>query len=323
MNAFRLSKYLVVLSFFLIVQLKVRAQLSFDPPSIDLGDVKAGQIFTQQINVTNTSSSLITVQEVKASCGCVRPVLQPSSLAPGAKGILKLDVNTLSSNAGPSTYGIKLRYPESNQLKEQQFIITGRIIQEIIVTPTSITSYGEKPRPQTITIFDKRATPLRPVKLERTSPYLDVEWTQPAVAEPQPQYAVQVSVREDLPPGRHDHEVVIYTNDPTYPVLRVPISVVKKTKARFVASPYLVSLSPKVVASKQVTIRDQHGLGAVIERVEASPGIAVSVTNQAAASVTLLVALEKMLPRDTPFDAEVKVFLKDVADPVKILVNVE
>jgi len=323
MKAFQLSKYLVALGLILIAQQAVQAQLSFDPPSIDLGDVKAGQIFAQQIKVKNTSSTPITVQDVKASCGCVRPILEPSTLAPGATGILKLDINTLSSNAGPSTYGIKLRYPESNQLKEQQFIITGRIIQEIVVTPTGITSYGEKPRPQTITILDKRATPLRPIKLERTSPYLDVEWTQPAVIEPQPQYALQVSVREDLPAGRHDHEVVIHTNDPAYPVLRVPISIIKKNKARFVASPYLVSLSPSVSASRQVTIRDQHGQGAVIDRVEASPGLAVSVTNQAAASVTLLVALEKTLPKETPFDAEVKVYLKDVADPVKILVNVE
>lgn len=316
-------QYVVALGFFLIAHQVAQAQLSFDPPSIDLGDVKTGQIFSHQIKVTNTSSASITVQEVKASCGCVRPMLEPSTLTPGATGILKLDINTLSSNAGPSTYGIKLRYPESNQLKEQQFIITGRMMQELVVTPTGITSYGEKPRPQTITIFDKRVTPLRPIKLERTSPYLDVEWVQPSIAEPQPQYALQVSVRADLPAGRHDFEVVIYTNDQAYPVLRVPINVIKKTPARFVASPYLVSLSPSVSASRQVTIRDQHGKGAVIERLEASPGLAVSVTNQAVASVSLLIALEKSLPRETPFDAEVKVYLKDSTDPVKILVNVE
>ena len=64
-------------------------------------------------------------------------------------------------------------------------------------------------------------------------------------------------------------------------------------------------------------------MSTVIDRIEASPGLVVSVTNQAAASVTLLVALDKTLPKETPFDAEVKVFLKDVPDPVKILVNVE
>ncbi|MFT3879309.1 MAG: DUF1573 domain-containing protein [Gemmatales bacterium] len=323
MNALRLSKYVIVLGLLLTAEQGVQAQLSFDPPSIDLGDVKAGQIFSKQIKVTNTSSTPITVQEVKASCGCVRPVLEPSTLTPGATGILKLEINTLSSNAGPSTYGIKLRYPESNQLKEQQFIITGRVIQEIIVTPTSITSYGEKPRPQIITIHDKRSTPLRPVQLERTSPYLDVEWITPPVSDPQTQYALQVSVREDLPTGRHDHEVVIHTNDPAYPVLRVPISVVKKTKARFVVSPYLVALSPAVCPNRQITIRDQHGLGATVDRVEASPGLTVSVTNQAAASVTMLVALDKTSPKAAPFDAEVKVYLKDVAEPVKVLVNVE
>lgn len=299
------------------------AQLSFDPPMIDLGDVKAGQVFAQQVKVTNISSSPITVQELKASCGCIRPTLEPTLLLPGATGVLKLDINTLSSNPGPTTFGIKLRYPEMNQLKEQQFIITGRVIQEIIVTPTAITSYGEKPRPQVITILDKRSTPLRPVKLERTSPYLNVEWVQPPSGDPQPQYALQVSVREDLPTGRHDHEVIIHTNDATYPVLRVPISIVKKAKARFVVSPYLVSLSPSLSASRQVTIRDQHGEGVQIERIEASPGLTVSMTNQSAASVSLLVAVEKTFAQPTPCDAVVKVYLKNLPDPVKILVNVE
>ncbi len=323
MNTIHLAKYLIIIGVALSAQNAAQAQLTFDPPSIDLGDVKAGQVFAQQIKVTNTSSTSITVSELKASCGCIRPVLEPTTLVPGATGILKLDINTLASNPGPTTYGIKLRYPETNQLKEQQFIITGRVIQEIVVTPTAITSYGEKPRPQTITIYDKRGTPLRPVKLERTSPYLNVEWIQPASADPQPQFALQVSVREDLPTGRHDFEVIIHTNDSAYPVLRIPISVIKKPKARFVVSPYLITLSPSVSASRPATIRDQFGQGAVIDRIEASPGLVVSVTNQAAASVTLLVALDKTLPKETPFDAEVKVFLKDVPDPVKILVNVE
>lgn len=317
------SRFALAVGLLLTVQLCARAQLSFEPPMIDLGDVKAGQVFTHQVKVTNTSSSAITVHELKASCGCVRPVLEPMTLAAGGTGLLKLDINTLSSNPGPTTYGVKLRYPEANQLKEQQFIVTGRIIQEIVVTPTAITCYGEKPRPQLITILDRRATPLRPIKLERTSPYLNVEWVQPAVADPQPQYALQVSVRDDLPTGRHDHEVVIHTNDSTYPVLRVPITVVKKAKARFVASPYLVTLTPSVAASRPVTIRDQHGLGVLIDRIEASPGLTVTVTSQAAASVGLLVALDKTKLKETPSDAEVKVYLKDVPEPVKILVNVE
>lgn len=301
----------------------VRAQFTFDPPTIDLGDVKAGQVFSHQIKVTNSSNSAITVQELKSSCGCIRPVLEPMSLAPGATGLLKLDINTLVSNPGPTTFGVKLRYPEGAGLKEQQYIITGRINQEIIVTPTAITCYGEKPRPQTITILDKRATPLKPIKLERTSPYLDVEWVKPAQAEPQPQYALKVSVRDDLPTGRHDHEVVIHTDDPTYPVIRVPISIVKKAKARFVVSPYLVTLSASISASRSVTIRDQHGQGVPIERCEVSPGITVAMASQAAASVTLTVALDKAVPKDAPFDAEVRVYLQGQAEPVKILVNVE
>ncbi len=314
---------LLSLALLLVTVSHARAQLAFDPPTIDLGEVKAGQVFSYQIKVTNTASSAITMQELKSSCGCIQPTLEPSTLAPGASGTLKLDINTLVSNPGPTTYGIKLRYPEAAQLKEQQFIITGRVVQEIVVTPSAITCYGEKPRPQTITILDKRATPIKPIKLERTSPYLDVEWVKPDTTQTAAQYALKVSVRDDLPAGRHDHEVVVYTSDVTYPVLRIPITVVKKAKARFVMSPFLVTMSKSIAPTKTVTLRDQHGQGVPVERVEASPGIVVTVTNQAAASITYQVSLEPNLTRDTPFDAEVKVYLQGQKDPIKLLINVE
>src|SRR4051812_5993315 len=100
-----------------------RGQLVFDPPMIDLGEAKAGQTFSKQIKVTNPTGSSMTVAEIKSSCGCVRPVLEPSTLAPGASGTLKLEVNTLTSNPGPTTYGLRLRFQELGQLKEQQYVL--------------------------------------------------------------------------------------------------------------------------------------------------------------------------------------------------------
>ncbi|MBL8824194.1 MAG: DUF1573 domain-containing protein [Planctomycetia bacterium] len=305
----------------LLLYCPAQGQLQFTPAYLDLGDIKTGQVFSHQIKVTNSSAEPISVQEIKASCGCVRPVLEPSTLSPGATGILKLEINSLSASEGPTTFGLKLRFPENGQIKEQPFVITARVIQELIVTPTSITSYGEKPRPQTITILDKRAKTFRPVKLERTSPYLDVSWIEPIAKQPQPQYALQVNVREDIPTGRHDHEVIIYTDDAEYPVLRIPISVVKKAKSRYVVSPYLVSLSRSVAASRSVTVRDQHGQGVDIERYEASPGLIVNMTAQAAASVTLQIKLDAS--QEVPADAKVSLFLRGQTEPLKILVNVD
>ena len=88
-------------------------------------------------------------------------------------------------------------------------------------------------------------------------------------------------------------------------------------------SPYLVIMAKSIAPTKTVTLRDQHGQGVPVERVEASPGIVVTVTNQAAASITYQVSLEPNLTRDTPFEAEVKVYLQGQKDPVKLLINVE
>ncbi|HMP18269.1 MAG TPA: hypothetical protein PKD72_14690 [Gemmatales bacterium] len=190
------------------------------------------------------------------------------------------------------------------------------------MTPAAITCYGEKPRPQTITILDKRPVPIQPIRLERTSPYLELEWVKPEPGTPA-QYAIKLNVREDLPPGRHDHEVLVYTSDATYPVLRIPISVVKKQKARYVISPMLVSMSPSLVPQKTVTLRDQHGQNVQVERIEASRGIRVTTVNQAAVSVTLQINLEPGLEQNPPLDADVKIYVRGQKEPVKLLINIE
>jgi len=298
-----------------------RAQLVFDPPSIDLGEAKAGQVFAKQIKVTNPTGTPITVAEMKTSCGCVHPTLEPTTLAPGASGTLKLEINTLTSNPGPTTYGLRLRFQDQGQPHEQLYLLTAHVVQEIVVNPASITSFGEHPRPQTISLLDRRPTPFRPVKLERTSPFLDVEWVQPPQADPQPQYALKVSVRDDLPPGRHDQEIIVYTSDPTYPALRIPISIVKRSRARFVASPILIALSPSGMTSRPVTVRDQQGQGLVIERIETSSGLVATLVNQATSSAMLNVALD---PKQKDIgDGEVRVFIRGQTAPVKVLVNVE
>jgi hypothetical protein len=299
------------------------AQLAFNPPNVDLGEVKAGQVFSQQVKVTNLGTEPITVSDLKSSCGCIQPVLEPTTLPPGASGTLKLQINTISSNPGPTTYGVHLRYQLNGQLRDQLFVLVSHVVQEIVVTPAALTFIGERPRPQVLTIFDKRSTPIQPVGLETTSPFLAVEWIQPPQADLQPQYALQLTVRDGLPAGQHDWEIVIHTKDPAYPALRIPIKITKKAKARYVASPILASLASGVAPSRLVTIRDQQGEGVTIERFEASPGLSVAITNQAVSSVTFSVSLDPAQKKETPFDGEVKAYIRGSDQPIKVLVNVD
>lgn len=299
------------------------AQLTFNPPSVDLGEVKAGQVFSQQAKVTNIGTEPITISDLKSSCGCIQPVLDPTTLPPGATGTLKMQINTISSNPGPTTYGVRLRYQLNGQLREQLYVLVSHVVQEIVVTPAAVTFIGERPRPQVLTIFDKRSTPIHPVGLETTSPFLAVEWIQPPQADPQPQYALQLTVRDGLPAGQHDWEIVIHTKDPAYPALRIPIKITKKAKARYIASPILASLAPGVAPSRLVTIRDQQGEAVTIERFEASPGLSVAITSQAVSSVTFNVSLDPVQKKETPFDGEVKAYIRGSAEPVKVLVNVD
>jgi len=144
-----------------------------------------------------------------------------------------------------------------------------------------------------------------------------------AAPKPRPLSSFDPQVKPILAQMTLDWEIVIHTKDPAYPALRIPIKITKKAKARFVASPILVSLAPGVAPSRLVTIRDQQGEGVTIERFEASPGLQVAITNQAVSSVTFNVSLDLAQKKETPFDGEIKAYVKGCAEPIKVLVNVD
>src|SRR5262245_49621923 len=89
-----------------------RAELRFDPPQLDLGTVKSGQVFLHKVKVVNAGARPVTVNEIKGSCGCLRLALEPATLTPGQEGLLSLTVNTLSSNPGPQVWRVTLRGQE-------------------------------------------------------------------------------------------------------------------------------------------------------------------------------------------------------------------
>src|SRR5436305_9734109 len=112
-----------------------RADLRFDPPQLDLGAVKAGQVLLHKVKVVNAGAGPLTVLEVKGSCGCLRPTLEPATLAPGQEGVLMLTVNTLSSNPGAQVYRVTLRCLDGAQPNDEAFTVRANVLPQILVPP--------------------------------------------------------------------------------------------------------------------------------------------------------------------------------------------
>lgn len=309
-----LRSFLVTLLFGLSVTGSSLADLAFDPPWIDLGEVRAGQVFHRQIKVTNNGQSAVHVREFKSSCGCMKPRLQPERLEPGQTGLLTLQVNTLSAPPGVQGWRVRLYLTDGT---ETEFILRANVLQELVVTPASLTLYGDKPGSHTITFTDRRARPLKLVTATTTSSLLSASITSATTA--------QLNVKEGFPEGRHDEEVILTTDDPAYPLLHFPVKIIKRSRARFAAMPSTVELyggSGEPLLERVVTIRDQKGQPMTIERLETShPDLKAEVKATQETSAMLHVSLGLQALVRGPFTGHVTVIFRGTAERLTIPVR--
>jgi hypothetical protein len=320
-----MARTVLALCLALWVSKRASAELVFDPPTLDLGKVKAGQVFTRTIHARNASRHAVAVIDVKSSCGCLAPTLTPQALAPGQVGVLTLQINTLSSHAGPQGWRVVISLAEAGALHRAEFVIQAVVVQEIVVEPSSITVYGgRRSTEHTIRIVDQRATPLEVRSAESSSPLILLgalpETTgAPAGGE------LKLTIREGFAEGRHDERVTLYTNDLEYPMLQIPITVIRRSSARFIASPPNVVLNRAgdfAQAAKRVVIRDTKGEELRIERIESlSDFLEVQVERQMPTFATVSISIKPLhrsaLPRD-PGKTQIDVHLAGQKEPLRI-----
>ena len=81
-------------------------------------------------------------------------------------------------------------------------------------------------------------------------------------------WRVKLEVASDLPEGRHAEIIDFFTDDPMYTHLRVPVTVVKRSRQRVTATPETVTLTipaGQPVPSRLLLVRDadNHILGLI------------------------------------------------------------
>jgi hypothetical protein len=114
--------------------------LRFDPPTLDLGDMLAGQPRTAILEVTNAGDQPVTVASMKGGCGCTTLGAHPSDpIAPGGSFSVAVTVDP-----GMRT-GIALRKPVHVKLADgrvETMYVVGRVKTIIAVTPDQIEAVG-------------------------------------------------------------------------------------------------------------------------------------------------------------------------------------
>jgi hypothetical protein len=249
-----------------------RADLHFAQTTVAVGDIRGG-ILSRRFAFTNDGPEKIEITGLHASCGCTKPRLEPFTYAPGAKGELEMEINTLSQSAGDHAWSVQVIYRANGELREQTVRLTGHVVAEVQVQPAAVTVFTDHPFEHTLVVTDIRSKPLKITEVQSSARFLIGHLGEPSRDDKgRWTCAVKVEIAADCPEGRHEERIDLITSDADYTDLRVPVIVVKRAKQRLSATPNPVVVSVPAgqsAPSRLIVIRDQDEQPVVIDRVEA------------------------------------------------------
>lgn len=257
----QLSYFRLAVAFLLFSPGLASAQLRFMQPSADLGELRGGPIYQHRFDFVNDANQPIEITDFRLGCGCLQPILDKRVYQPGEKGTLLMHVRTLGQQAGARTWQAHVQYRVAGKSAEVGLVVGATIRNEVVIEPAIIAMTVDTTLKQEVTIKDSRAMPLKIIAVEASSPALkvNVSSTQGGVT----RVSLEVS-RKDLQAARQEATLNIYTDDPNYRQLQVPLTLIQANR------PNVIALPDKVVGSQIVRLRAVGDQAVRIDKAEAS-----------------------------------------------------
>ena len=268
---------------------------------IDRGEVKAGTILAQTFTLKNRGSSGVTIADVAASCGCLRPRISTRTLKPGEAAEVQVEINTISQPAGANAWKVTVHYvhgAEGKMVEQQlELVQKARIVREINVEPVALYLSIDREASHTIVITDRRPKPLTVSEARGSSRHVKVQLTAAGVnAKGERIQQVHVTVLADCPAGFHSEVVQLITDDPAYQELRVPLTIARKGPGQVAATPETLTLrlaEGQSAASGLIRLRDPDDRTVVVEKMEADhPALRMKWAAGPGAMATLRLGVE-------------------------------
>jgi hypothetical protein len=295
-----------------------RAQLHCEQPAVQTGDVHSGAALSHRFALVNDGKQTIEILDVTPSCGCLTPRADRLVFAPGARGSIRLDINTLTQAAGPQSWSVTVRYREGHEDHELALQMAATIVTEVSVTPPALVLYTSSSIGHELTLTDRRATPMNVTAVQPSSPQLRIrlgDWQRNDEGHSVRTVALEVS--PEFPEGRHEEVIQIFTSDPEYRELKIPVTIVKRARQIVSASPDTLSIATaanETIPSQLVFLRAVDDQDVVVERVECdSPAVACQTAAGPGHRATLKIQIDRAKVTGDAMQGKIRVVLRQPA----------
>ncbi len=245
------------------------AQLRFTQPAADLGELRGGPVYQHRFEFVNDAAQPIEITDTRLGCGCLQPMLDKRVYQAGEKGSLLMHVRTLGQAAGARTWQAHVQYRLAGKVSETSLVVGATIRNEVTVEPSIVALTVETILKQELTIKDHRVLPMKISAITASSPAIKV--TTYPTDRGMTKVFLEVS-RADLTAARQEATLDIYSDDPNYRHLQVPITLWQARRPDVSATPDKVELTGG--GSQLVRLRASGDKAVRVDRVETSqPGI--------------------------------------------------
>jgi hypothetical protein len=280
-------------------------------PIAERGEVKSGPPLSHTFTLTNRGPGRLAITAVETGCGCIRSGATRTELRPSESTDVTVEINTLTQPEGLNAWKVTVRYqadpppapPQAGTLPRPGVVVSytlelrvaAKLVREVSVTPPAVAISTDAAATQTLTVADRRDRPLTITRAVSTSAHVQVTVRPADVRDGRRVQFVDLKVPAETPAGHHDVILTLYTDDPAYPELGVPVRVSKRTPAAMAVSPEAVTLrfaTGQVEASAVAVVRAQNGAAVRISKVECDdPAVRLKWSREAGAVATVRVTL--------------------------------
>ncbi len=299
-----------------------RAELHFSQPIQDAGEVRGGPVLVRRFEFTNTGTNTIVITATKPSCGCLKPRLSAQHFGPGETGWVEMEINTLSQPAGPVAWQIRVTYDDGDRPAEAVVQVHGQLTKEVSAEPAALTILTNQAIGGEIAITDRRAKPFHVTGASGSIPTLHVTVDAAPPDAVTGQYVVRLKVADEFPDGRHEEVVSIWTDDPAYAELKIPVTVEKRPRQKVLATPEKVTLMTtpgQPVPSQLVLLRCDEGTVGIDHVESDDPAVSCRWAAGPGDMVTLRVLVDAGKLKDAKLNTVLHVAL---TSPVKEVLNI-
>jgi hypothetical protein len=319
MKCFSSAGGVLLLAFFLPAA--SRADVHCEQPAVETGEVRSGTTLSHRFALVNDSKETVEILDVSTSCGCLTPRVDRRVLAPGARGNVLVEINTLTQAAGRQSWRATVRYREGQEEHELPLQLVATIVTEVSVSPPTLVLYTTTGIGHELTLTDRRATPMSVTAVQPSSPHLRTrlgEWRRND--EGHSVRTLALEVLPEFPEGRHEEVIQIFTSDPEYRELKIPVTIVKRKRQTVSASPDSVSLTTAAgepIPARIVFLRSSEDQEVVVQKVESD---SQAVTCQTAAGpgkrATVKIQIDRAKVGGDELEATIRVVLRQPAGQV-------